>query len=365
MKRKSEVSDQFIKFVAFVKNTTGKKIKILRTDGGKEYDNMHLNNYLATLGIVHQKTNPHTPQQNGVAERSNRTLIESVRSSIHMRSNRYTNIFKKANNATLELWGEFLKSAVYILNRTLSTSNASNTSSKTPFELLFNQKPNLENLRVVGCRAYVHIPECNRKKLDTKAIPCWLVGYGEETKGWRLWDPVSRKIILSRDVVFDENLLISDFNVSPTTETENKSEYVPFDPFLLSTEILNLVKNFFNNMYTTMCVNIFFSLAITHQNPGPLHEQDNTESDVEEHLDIQPIPTVMETSEEQQAQDTHDDNLHGDELPLNSHEQTPNMENENSNNNADLPTSSEEYHAQNDDEATNGVQEVKTTAPKQ
>ena len=258
MKRKSEVSDQFIKFVAFVKNTTGKKIKILRTDGGKEYDNMHLNNYLATLGIVHQKTNPHTPQQNGVAERSNRTLIESVRSSIHMRSNRYTNIFKKANNATLELWGEFLKSAVYILNRTLSTSNASNTSSKTPFELLFNQKPNLENLRVVGCRAYVHIPECNRKKLDTKAIPCWLVGYGEETKGWRLWDPVSRKIILSRDVVFDENLLISDFNVSPTTETENKSEYVPFDPFLLSTEILNLVKNFFNNMYTTMYVNIFF-----------------------------------------------------------------------------------------------------------
>lgn len=97
----------------------------------------------------------------------------------------------------MELWGEFLRSAIYVLNRTIST-----VSTKTPFEMFFGKKPNIENLRVIGCRAYAHVPDEKRKKLDSKATPCWLVGYGEETKGWILWDPESRKFILSRDVTF-------------------------------------------------------------------------------------------------------------------------------------------------------------------
>jgi hypothetical protein len=87
----------------------------------------------------------------------------------------------------------------------------------------------------------VHIPDCKRKKLDPKAIPCWLVGYGEETKGWRLYDPVSKKIIISRDVTFDEQLLISDFKDSTERNKTKQSDCtLLFDPFLLSTEILNL-----------------------------------------------------------------------------------------------------------------------------
>ncbi len=242
MKEKSEVADLFIKFVAFVKTTTGKTIRILRTDGGKEYDNNYLNNYFATSGIVHQTSNPYTPQENGVAERMNRTAMESTRSSLYMRSNRFTNLFKKTDVSILKLWGEFLRSAIYVLNRTLSSSSSSNSSSKTPFEIFFKKKPSVEHLRVIGCRAYVHIPDCKRKKLDPKAIPCWLVGYGEETKGWKLWDPVSRKIILSRDVTFDENLLICDVRVDTNQNTLKQTDCaLLFDPFLLAAEILHLV----------------------------------------------------------------------------------------------------------------------------
>jgi hypothetical protein len=158
-----------------------------------------------------------------------------------MRSNRLTNIFKKADNSILELWGEFLKSAIYVLNRTLSSSPSSNSSKKTPYELFYKKKPNIENLRVIGCRAYAHIPDCKRKKLDSKAIPCWLVGYGEETKGWRLWDPASRNIILSRDVIFDENLLISDFKDDHNPKTSKQADCTLLDPFLLATQILGLV----------------------------------------------------------------------------------------------------------------------------
>ena len=122
MKKKSEAANFFIKFAAFLKTATGKSVKILRTDGGKEYNNEYLNNYLTNSGIVHQTSNSYTPQQNGVSERMNRTAMESTRSSPHMRSNRYTNLFKKADNSTLELWGEFLRSAIYDRNRTLSSS---------------------------------------------------------------------------------------------------------------------------------------------------------------------------------------------------------------------------------------------------
>ena len=241
MKKKSEAANFFIKFAAFLKTAIGKSVKILRTDGGKEYNNEYLNNYLTNSGIVHQTSNSYTPQQNGVSERMNRTAMESTRSSPHMRSNRYTNLFKKADNSTLELWGEFLRSAIYVLNRTLSSSTSSNSSTKTPFELFFKRKPNIEHLRVIGCRAYVHVADCKRKQLDLKAIPCWLVGYEEETKGWKLWDPISRKIILSRDVTFDEQLLISDFKSDSISNSQKQSDGTPLDPFLLATEILNLV----------------------------------------------------------------------------------------------------------------------------
>jgi hypothetical protein len=78
-----------------------------------------------------------------------------------MKTNKETYIFKRTKNSALELWGEFLRSVIYVLNRTIPKK-----SSTTPFELFFGRKPNLENHRVIGCHAYAHVPDNIRKKLD-------------------------------------------------------------------------------------------------------------------------------------------------------------------------------------------------------
>ena len=166
MKQKSEVEELFMTFAAFLKNTTGNNVEILRTDGGTEYGSKQFKHWLEHSGITHQITTPYTPQQNGVSERMNRTAMELARSSMYMRTNKLTNFFKNENNPVLELWGEFLRSAIYVLNRTIS-----NSSTKTPFELLFGRKPNLGNLRVIGCRAYAHVPDAKRKKAWSKSNP--------------------------------------------------------------------------------------------------------------------------------------------------------------------------------------------------
>ena len=67
-----------------------------------------------------------------------------------------------------------------------------------------------DNLRVFGCKAFVHIPKDERSKLDVKAKPCIFLGYGHEEFGYRLWDPLSRKIVISKDVVFLEDQLVDD-----------------------------------------------------------------------------------------------------------------------------------------------------------
>ena len=95
--------------------------------------------------------------------------------------------------------------SIHILNRTVESR-----SEKTPFEQFSKQKRSIENFRVLGCRAYFHVPSELRKKLDAKAQPGWFVGYPENTKGWIIWEQISRKFITSRDDIFDEELLITD-----------------------------------------------------------------------------------------------------------------------------------------------------------
>ena len=91
---------------------------------------------------------------------------------------------------------------------------------------------------MIGCREYSHVPDQLRKKLDTKAIPGWLVGCPEDTKGWIIWKPVSRTFVTSWDVIFDEDLLMNDYN----EDTKERQLSSMFDPFLLVAELLGIVR---------------------------------------------------------------------------------------------------------------------------
>lgn len=184
---KNEVFSKFKEFHKEVENFTNKKLKILRCDNGGEYINDELKSYLKMFGIILQTTVPYCPEQNGIAERKNRTLVEMVRAML------------SGANLSKSLWAECVMAANYIQNRLPSKS-----LDKTPFELWYNKKPNLSHMRVYGCKVFVQIPKCKRQKLDDASVEGTLVGYGENVKGYRILINGSNKIIVSKDVKFEE-----------------------------------------------------------------------------------------------------------------------------------------------------------------
>eukprot|EP00253_Pinus_taeda_P005243 PITA_05243 len=145
-------------------------------------------NFCKQHGIIQQFTVPHTPQQNGVAERKNRTLVECARSML------------QGKGISNGLWAEAINTAVYLKNR----SPTKCLGFKTPFEALFGLKPTVDHLRIFGSKAFAHILKLDRKKLDPKALKCIFVGYGTEYKAYKLYNPVTHKVFASRDVIFHE-----------------------------------------------------------------------------------------------------------------------------------------------------------------
>ena len=190
LKHKSEVLKKFQEFESIVTNESGGRIVKLRTDNGGEYMSTEFQEYLKSKGIQHELTIAYTPQQNGIAERMNRTLMESARSMLshaHL-SNRF--------------WAEAVATAAYLRNRSATTAL---DDRMTPYEKWHGRKPNLEHLRVFGCVAYAHVPDCNRRKLDDKAEKLRFVGYSKNPTGYRLYDECTNKVMTRRDVVFDES----------------------------------------------------------------------------------------------------------------------------------------------------------------
>ncbi|PWA89720.1 zinc finger, CCHC-type [Artemisia annua] len=168
----------------------GMSIKCLRTDRGGEYIDPH---YFQPVGIIHETTAPYTPQQNGVAERKNQVLKEMVNSMLS-----YSGLSKG-------FWGEAMLTACYFLNRVPNKRNKT-----VPYELWYKQRPNLNYLRVWGCRAVVRLPEPKKHNLGEKGIDCIFIGYAENSKAYRFYviepnELVSvNTVIESRDAIFDE-----------------------------------------------------------------------------------------------------------------------------------------------------------------
>ncbi|KAL5752990.1 hypothetical protein ACOSQ2_023497 [Xanthoceras sorbifolium] len=216
LKKKSEVFDTFRKWKAMVENETGLKIKRLRSDNGGEYRDSRFREFCANSGIKMEKTVPMTPQQNGVAERMNRTLNERARS------------MRLHAGLPKMLWAEAVNTAAYLINRGPSVP----LDGGIPEEVWSGKEVNISHLRVFGCISYVHIDSAKRSKLDAKSNKCVFVGYGGDEFGYRFWDYENRKIIRSRDVIFNENLMYKDRSIaessSSTTEAETK-EFAEFE----------------------------------------------------------------------------------------------------------------------------------------
>lgn len=186
---KADAFASFKLFKSCVEKETSLPIKCLRTDRGGEFTSCEFNDFCRKNGIKRQLTTAYTPQQNGVAERRNRTVMNMVRSLLSEKD--VPKIF----------WPEAVNWTFYILNRCPTLS----VKDMTPEEAWSGVKPSVEHLRVFGSVVHVHVPDARRTKLENKSRSCVLFGMSEESKGYRLYDPVLKKILISRDVIFEED----------------------------------------------------------------------------------------------------------------------------------------------------------------
>ena len=127
--------------------------------------------------------------KNGVAERRNITLKDMVRSMI------------SHSNLPISLWGEALKTATYILNRVPTKATA-----KTPYELWTGKNPSLKNLHIWGCLAKARPYRPHEKKLDSRTVSCYFIGYSERSRGYKFYDPTTKSIFVTGNARFFEDV---------------------------------------------------------------------------------------------------------------------------------------------------------------
>jgi len=190
LKHKSEVTTVLVEFYAYVRTQFQLPILSLQTDNGKEFDNAAVCSLLTTHDTVMRLSCPYTSQQNGKAERVLRTLNDSVRAMLFHTS------------APARFWVEALSTATHLLNRRPCRT----TAPITPHELLLGVAPDYTTLRVFGCLCYQDTAATSRHKLDTCSVACIFLGYPSDHRGYRCFDPVSRRVLPPRHFTFVEDV---------------------------------------------------------------------------------------------------------------------------------------------------------------
>ena len=183
---KSQIPGLVKKIITQVETETTKTVRAIQTDNGTEFKNRELDSWLTDKGILHEFSAPYCPEQNGRAERSNRTIIEGVRTLL------------LASGLTERLWAEAARTVVYATNRT-----ASSNSKITHYEKYFGKKPDVGNMRVFGQYAIVKTP---KSKMVDKYLPVGdfyrFVGYTKRSNTYRLYNEQDEQIIISCDAHF-------------------------------------------------------------------------------------------------------------------------------------------------------------------
>ncbi|CAO2193121.1 unnamed protein product [Urochloa humidicola] len=184
---KAAAADAIKRIQASAEMECGRKLRVLRTDNGGEFTAAEFASYCADEGVHRHFTTPYTPQQNGVVERRNQTVVAMARALL------------KQRGTPAIFWAEAVMTAVHILNRSPTKA----LDGMTPYEAWHGRKPAVGHFRVFGCLVYVK--ELNHVgKLDDRSTPGVFIGYPEGVKGYRVLDPVTQRVRVARDVVFDE-----------------------------------------------------------------------------------------------------------------------------------------------------------------
>lgn len=206
-KTKEEVHEIFRTYIAVAERQTGAKVIQFTLDRGGEFVNDLLGADLRSLGITLHLTAGHTPQQNGVAERGNRTVTTKARSMMLEAS------------LPLHFWYLACSTAVFLINRSITVAIP---NQKTPFKVWFFRKLSISHLKVFGCKSFRLLrKEIRASKFHPVSADGVLVGYDQGNFNYQIYDLNTRKICTSHDVTFFEN----EFPLEKTlTKTIEQSE---------------------------------------------------------------------------------------------------------------------------------------------
>jgi hypothetical protein len=160
----------------------------IRSDNGNEFKNSQIEGFLEDEGIKHEFSSPYIPQQNGVVERKNRTILDMARTMLD-------------EYKTLDwFWAEAINTACYSINRLY----LHRILKKTSYELLTGKKPNVSYFRVFGSKCFILIKRGRKSKFAPKAVEGFLLGYDSNTRAYRVFNKSTWLVEVSCDIVFDE-----------------------------------------------------------------------------------------------------------------------------------------------------------------
>ncbi|KAL4376249.1 hypothetical protein GQ457_02G000200 [Hibiscus cannabinus] len=197
LRLKSDAVLYIKQFFAYVQNHFSVTVKYIRSDNGTEFFNSSCSEFFSTLGVIHQSSCVSTPQQNGIAERKHRHLLEVAR-ALYFQS-----------KVPTKFWGECVKTACYLINRLPSAV----LDWKSPFECLHHHKPDLSHLRVFGCLCYA--TSSTKDKFSSRAISSVFMGYSSIQKGYILFNLQTKSFFVNRDVIFHETVFPFSFPQDP------------------------------------------------------------------------------------------------------------------------------------------------------
>ena len=185
---KSVVHLHLTEFVMYIKTHFKRTIKVFRSDNGTEFVNHHVHSLCSAHGIVHQTSCAYSPQQNGIVERRHRHLLNVARS------------LKFHASIPLSLWGDCVLTSCYLINHTPTPL----LNGLSPYEVLFNSKPDYSLLRVFGCLCYATILPQSTDKFAPRSIKGVFLGYLYGKKGYKVLNLQTKQVQISRDVTFIE-----------------------------------------------------------------------------------------------------------------------------------------------------------------
>ncbi|GJZ04147.1 retrovirus-related pol polyprotein from transposon TNT 1-94 [Tanacetum coccineum] len=199
LRSKDETLEVLKDFLMMIQRNLQAQVISVRTNRGTKLLNKTLHAYFKEEGIEHQTSTPRTPEQNGVVERQNRTLVEAARTML------------SASKLPLSFWAEAIATVCYTQNRSIIISN----HGKTAYHIINDRKPSIKHLYIFGCICYITRDGENLDKMKEKGDPCVMVGYSTQSKGYRVYNKRTRLIVESIHIKFDEiKEMMSDHNSS-------------------------------------------------------------------------------------------------------------------------------------------------------